>query len=84
MFRIDLSTMDFYDGFWLIMQNGNRHFTVYFYRIGNDGKPIKPYLMKCGAYLDVLDDLRNQFGDGKYRVLIRFKRKMVLSGQVNL
>jgi len=63
-------------------QNYDR--TVYVYRLDSMGQPIKPYLIKLFADRDLLNTLRDDFGGGKFRLLIREGRKMVFSGEISI
>ena len=52
--------------------NENEKQTLYVYRVGPDGQPIKPYLLQTCPYEQVLDRLRDEYGGGDFRIMIRF------------
>jgi len=62
--------------------------TVYVYRLFNSGKTQKPYLFKSTGYFDsdseLFSYLRDEFGRGEYRVLIRDGSTMVYSGEIGI
>ncbi len=79
---------DAFDKLFLAFRNDERNWrqTVYAYRISETGKLIKPYLFRNTGVIDddseLLHILRDQYGDGEYRVFIRDGSKMVFSGDV--
>ncbi len=65
-----------------ILDSDRDVYTVYVYRVTLDGKMIKPYLLKCIAYPDLLDMLRDYYGGGKFRLMIRKGRTLVYSEKI--
>ena len=66
--------------FWLFRADPRQ--TMYVYRLGPDGRLIKPYLMSCEPYPDLFEDLQAAHGGGEFRILIRQGRKMLFSGAI--
>ena len=62
--------------------------TIYVYRIGVTGEPVKPYLLKaCGQFdtdTDLLCYLQKAYGAGDFRILIRDGSTMVFTGNVSV
>ena len=79
---------DVWERLFLAFRNDERNWrqTVYAYRISETGRLIKPYLFRSTGVIDdkaeLLDILRDQYGDGVYRVFIRDGSSMVFSGDV--
>ena len=69
--------------FQLLAKDDDRQ-TVYGYRLDQYGKTIKPYLFCWYMHADLLENIRDQFGPGEYRLLIREGRTMVFSGEIGL
>ena len=71
-------------------QNAERNWrqTVYIYRLRKSGKAEKPYLDKCTGYFDSDSELfayiRDQYGSGEFRILIRDGSTMVFSGEIGI
>lgn len=57
---------------------------TYVYRLDRDGKPVKPYLTKLFADRYLLDTLRDDFGGGKFRLMIRQGRRLLFSGKISI
>ena len=55
---------------------------VYVYRVNADGAVQTPHLCKYEATRELLSLLREEFGGGEYRLLIRRGREMVFSGLI--
>ena len=56
---------------------------VYVYRVDQFQKPIKPYLAKYWLpSIDLMWELRNVFGGGLFRVLVRSGRIMKFAGVI--
>ena len=62
--------------------NENAKQTLYVYRVGPDGQLIKPYLLRTSPWTDLLETLRDGYGGGDFRILIREGRKMVFRGDI--
>ena len=58
--------------------------TVNGYRLDRFGKAIKPYLFRRCMHDGLLDTIRDEYGPGEYRLLIRQGRRMVFSGDIGL
>lgn len=62
--------------------------TVYIYRLNQLGKTERPYLDKATGYFDSDSELfaylRDQYGAGTYRVLIRDGSTMIYSGHIGI
>ncbi len=71
---------------WLELDNwlysNDPELTVYVYRIDENKRILKPYLLKCEAYKNLWMDLRDCHGGGHFLVLIRKLRKMVFRGEI--
>jgi hypothetical protein len=65
---------------WLLQADPRQ--TMYVNRLGVDGRPIKPYLIRCTPYADLFVDLQAIHGGGELRILIREGRTMVVSADV--
>ena len=57
---------------------------VYGYRIDALGNVIKPYLFCWFMHDNLIENIRDQYGGGEYRLLIRKGRQMVFSGSIGL
>ena len=55
---------------------------VYVYALGAHRRPRKGYIWKGFAWPDLPELLRDDFGGGEFRVLIREGRRMVFSGNI--
>jgi len=65
--------------------DSDRHFyLVYVYRVTQDGKIIKPYLLKCIGYPDLLEMLRDHHGGGEFKLMIRKGRTLVYSEIISI
>ncbi len=69
--------------FQLLAKDDDRQ-TVYGYRLDRFGKAMKPYLFRWYMHDSLLESIRNQYGSGEYRLLIREGRTMVFSGVIGL
>ena len=58
--------------------------TVYGYRVDSRGRAVNPYLFCWYMHQDLLDNIRDKFGPGEYRLLIRKGRTMVFGGYICL
>jgi len=76
--------LDVWDRLEIVMQEQNYERIVYVYRLDERGTPIKPYLVKLFADRDLLDNLRDRFKGGDFRLLIREGRKLIFSGEVSV
>ena len=62
--------------------NENEKQMLYVYRVGPDGLLIKPYLLQTFPYEELLETLRDRYGGGDFRILIREGRKMIFRGDI--
>lgn len=84
MTEYDNCKPDVWDRLWFILRGGNENDIIYAYRMGPDGRMVKPSVEKCGAFPDFLQWLLDNHGHGEYRLLIRRGRKMIFSGNIGL
>lgn len=77
---------DVWDRLWSLLHGRNGNEIIYVYRVGPDGRPVRPFLQKCELlqYYDFLEWLRDTHGHGEYRLLIRRGREMIFSGNICL
>jgi len=61
---------------------GNR--TVYVYRLRTGRKRPNPHIWKGFAWPNLPEMLRDEFGGGDFRVLIRDGRRMVFGGEISI
>jgi len=57
---------------------------VYGYRVDRFGQPIKPYLFKWGMHSNLIESIREDFGGGEYRLLVREGRMMRFIGTIGI
>ena len=67
---------------WAVLEQDDFDQTVYGYRVDQAGQAIKPYLFCWYGHSGLVDTIRDKFGSGEYRLLIRKDRKMVFSGYI--
>lgn len=62
--------------------------TVYIYRLNNLEKPETPYLFKAVGFFDddieLIEYIRQEFGSGRYKILVRDGSTMVFSGEIGV
>jgi len=75
---------DVWDRLWSILYGSNGNDIIYVYRVGPDGRPVKPSLVKSGTFPDFPEWLRDNHGHGEYRLLIRRGREMIFSGNISI
>ncbi len=73
---------DIWDQFWAYLAASHLRDVVYVYRIDEDGRPIRPYLLRSPATEELPDILRDKYGGGAFQILIRRGKKMLLSGRI--
>lgn len=71
---------DMWEHLWALLDEQNAEDVVYVYRIGPDEKPVKPYLLKCEPWPGLIEHLQAHYGGGTFRIMIRRRRNMVLTG----
>ena len=54
---------------------------AYIYRLGGNGRPTRPYALKCTPSPELLSDVQRQLGAGEYKLIIRRGRTMAFSGE---
>jgi len=69
---------------WGVLDYGNGTEIAYIYRLGSNGKPIKPFLRKYVVSTDLPMTIQRTLGGGKYWVMIRDRRKLVFSGGISV
>jgi|GEM_PF-2956475 len=67
--------------FFYLMENATEQDRCYVYRI-EDGKPLRPAIIKCVPYPDLFDDLRDENGGGDFQLMIRRGETMLLAGKL--
>jgi hypothetical protein len=75
---------DTWDKFWEILYEADDATVVYVYRLDQNGKPIKPCLGRFIAWGGLPAMLRDEHGGGKFKILVRKGRTMVLSGFISI
>ena len=67
-----------------ILNDQTQESITYVYRVGPDGKLLKPYLLKTDTYPDLLETLIHRYGGGDFKLLIRRGRCMIFSGEISV
>ena len=67
---------------WAVLESNDEEAIVYIYRLDSNGKAIKPFLLKCEIWPELPDMLRDGYGGGYFKLLIRKNRMMVFSGKI--
>lgn len=67
--------------FFYLTENATEQDRCYVYRI-EDGKPLRPAIIKSVPYPELFDNLRDQHGGGDFQVMIRRGETMLLSGKL--
>ncbi len=75
---------DTWDKLWEILAQESDAFTVYVYRLDANDRPIIPYLLKYPAWSCLPARLRDEYGGGGFRVIVRQGRTMELSGTIRI
>lgn len=73
-----------WDRLYQLLAADNSDQLVYVYRVDSIGNVRKPYLFCCMMHEDLIETIRDKYGGGEYRLLIRHGRKMVFSGSICL
>ena len=76
--------MNVWDSLDRIMAEENYERVVYVYRLDQTGKMMKPYLARLFADENLPHVLQDEYGGGKFKLLIREGRKMIFSGVVEI
>ena len=75
---------DAWDNLCEILARESDAYTVYVYRLDANERPVKPFFLKCPAWSNLPDRLRDKYGGGAFRVMVRQGRIMVLSGTIRI
>jgi len=67
-----------------ILYRADANAAVYVYRLDAKSKIIHPYLLKCLAWPDLLETLRDNYGGGSFRIMIRKGRTMIFTGNISI
>ena len=67
---------------WRILDLRDKEAVVYVYRLNSNGEPMKPCLLKCEAWPGLPSMLRDEYGGGEFKLLIRKNRTMIFSGEI--
>ena len=69
---------------FIVLGEDDAGMTVYGYRLDYRGKAIKPYLFRWPCHTWLLESIRDEYGPGDYRLLIRKDREMVFGGSISI
>ncbi len=69
--------------FFALLDERNPRDRCYVYRV-TDGKPVSPALFKCIPIPRLIDILRDKWGGGDFRAMIRRGDKMLISGLLRI
>lgn len=75
---------DVWDHLDALLESGDDDLVVYVYRLNASGGVIKPFLLKTSAWPGLLDFLRDEYQGGRFRILIRKRRKMAFRGDISI
>ena len=67
---------------WRILDLRDEKAVVYVYRLNSIGEPMKPCLLKFEACPNLPSLLRDEYGGGEFKLLIRKNRTMIFSGKI--
>jgi hypothetical protein len=73
-----------WDRLMVLLLNATGDETAYAYRFDPHGMPTTPYLLKCSASTELLSVLRDTFGGGAFRLLIRRGKVLIFAGSVHI
>lgn len=82
MSHLNFSLPATWDRLWETLYGADGESIAYVYRIDRQGKTLCPFLVRCPASPDLPLMLRDEYGGGLFRVLIRRGRAMQFSGTV--
>lgn len=77
-----MASYDIWDHLFSVLHEQRRGDVVYVYRLDSLGQVVLPYLLKCRPLPHIPELLRDQYHGGKFKVMIRRGRTMILSGQI--
>ena len=69
---------------WAVLEQDAFDQTVYGYRVDQAGQVTESYLFRWYCHFGLLESIRDKFGPGDYRLLIRKGRVMVFSGYISI
>ncbi len=69
---------------WVLLYTAAGHNQVYVYRLDPDDQSIGGYIWKGPAWPELPEILRDAYGGGEFRILIRKKRQMVFAGNFSV
>ena len=78
------SDAETWERLWAVLEQDDVDQTVYGYRVNQAGRAIKPYLFCWHCHFGLLESIRDKFGPGEYRLLIRKGRVMIFSGYISI
>ena len=78
------SDAETWERLWAVLEQDDFDQTVYGYRVDQAGRAIKPYLFCWHCHFGLLESIRDKFGPGDYRLLIRKGRVMIFSGYISI
>ena len=76
--------IDVWDRLWSVLNEEGEELLAYVYRIDRRGQVIKPYLVKCEAWPRLPQMLRDEFGGGRFLLLIKSGRTMKFAGRISV
>jgi len=78
------SNKDTYSRLFEVLYKNAPDMLVYGYRLNSRGRVIRPYLFRWYCHRQLLSSIRDEYGRGSYRLLIRKDRAMVFSGTIGI
>ena len=69
---------------WKILDLRDEQAVVYVYRLNSSGETMKPCLLKCEAWPGLPSLLRDEYGGGEFKLLIRKNRTMIFSDKIGI
>lgn len=73
---------DIWERLWDILYEEDEESVVYVYALDINRKPMRPFILKRSPDPGLPDMLRDHYGGGEFRVLIRRGRKMLFKGDI--
>jgi hypothetical protein len=67
-----------------ILHRADQGLVVYVYRVDIHGRTQGPYLYKCGPWPGLLETLRDEFGGGEFKFMVRRGRAMVVTARLSV
>ena len=69
---------------WAVLDQDDADQSAYCYRVNQAGQATKPYLCCWYGHSGLVESIRDKFGPGDYRLLIRKDRAMIFSGYISI